>query len=68
MQGKFRVILPNGFDIITTMIVKNTFSKLTSFEVKVLIAERFRLEQQKKNLLNLLAGNRAEQIQSYHLN
>ena len=24
MQGKFRVILRNGFDIITTMIVQNT--------------------------------------------
>ena len=107
MQGKFRVILRNGFDMITTMIVQNTifttyfvlidsfdswtfplegeaekksvetrsreqcranselsfemgstlslqwlckipFSQLTSFEVKVLIAERFHLERQEK--------------------
>ena len=30
------------------MIVQNTISQLTSFEVKVLIAERFRLEWQEK--------------------
>ena len=43
MQSKFRVIPRIGFDIITTMIVPNTISELTSFELKVL-AERIRLK------------------------
>ena len=62
MQGKFRVILRNGIDIITTMIVQNTISQLTSFEWTVLMAGHFPLETQKKNLLNRLAGNSAGQI------
>ena len=48
MQGKFRVILRNGFDIITSMIVQNTifttyFVPIERFDVGV-----FPLETQKK--------------------
>ena len=42
------------------------FTVLTSFNFKVVIAERITMEsQKKKNLVNLAAGNRAQHIQSY---
>ena len=65
MQGKFRVILRNGIDIITTMIVQNTIFTTYFFRMDSLMAGHFPLETQKKNLLNRLAGNSAGQIQSY---
>ena len=48
-------------------LCKRPFSVPISFELKVFIAEHFCLERQKKKL-NFIAGNRAEQIQSYLLN
>ena len=47
------------------MIVQNNTSIADLFKFKVLIAERLPMESQKKNLLNLAAGNRAQHIQSY---
>ena len=42
------------------------FTVLTSFNFKVVIAERITMEsQKKKNLVNLAAGNREQHIQSY---
>ena len=41
------------------------FTVLTSFNFKVVIAERITMESQKKNLVNLAAGNREQHIQSY---
>jgi hypothetical protein len=68
VMSKFRVILRIGFDIITAMIVQNTIFSTNFFELKVLVAQHFRLEyscQKKKNLLNLIAGNRAEKMHCY---
>ena len=42
------------------------FTVLTSFNFKVVIAERITMEsKKKKNLVNLTAGNREQHIQSY---
>ena len=41
------------------------FTVLTSFNFKVVIAERVTMESQKKNLVNLAAGNIAQHTQSY---
>ena len=69
MQGKFRVILRNEFEIITAMIVQNAIFTTNFFQMDSFNGWTFPLgEEGKKNLLNLVAGNRAEQIQSYLLN
>ena len=66
MQGKFRVILRNGFEIITTMIVQNTIFTTNFFRMDSFDGWTFPLgEAEKKNLFNRLAGNSAGQIQSY---
>ena len=69
MQGKFRVILQNGFDIITTMIVQNT-----TFITNFVPIERFDVwkfpfgDEQKKKLLKRVAGNSAGLFHSYPSN
>ena len=65
MQGKFRVILRNEFDIITTMIVQNTIFTTNFFRMDSFDGWTFPLADAEKNLLNCLAGNSAGQIQSY---
>ena len=66
MQGKCRVLLRNGFDIMTTMIVQNTV-----FTTDFVLIERFDdcgfllggIE--KKKMYNRLAVDSAGQMQSY---
>ena len=66
MQGKFRVILRNGFDIITTMIVQNTIFTTNFLPIERFDGWSFPLgDGQKKILLNRLAGDSAGQMQSY---
>ena len=65
MQGKFRVILRNGINIITTMIVQNTIFTTYFFRMDSFDGWTFPLGEAEKNLLNRLAVNSAGQIQSY---
>ena len=68
MHSKFRVILQNGFDIITTMIVQNTIFRTTLFRIESFDSWTCPLKEAEKNLFNRAAGNSAEQIQSYPSN
>ena len=66
MKDKFRVILRNGFDIITTMIVQNTIFTTYFVPIDSFNSWTFPLgEAEKKNMLNRITGNSAGQIQSY---
>ena len=65
MQGKCRVLLRNGFDIMTTMIVQNTV-----FTTDFVLIERFDdcgflLGGIEKKMENRLALHSAGQMQSY---
>ena len=59
MQGKFRVILRNGIDIITTRIVKNTTFTTNFVPIERFDDWKFSLIDAKKKMFNHVAGDSA---------